>query len=168
MSQQYPTSNQSTSARAGQREKERRTHRRRAAQLVARAWSDEQFKNKLLSDPASTFAEYALPVPAGSKLRVVENPPGVTTFVLPARPAEVNHVVLDRLCSQLLDGQGDSPADCGGGDCEHCRHCGGCDHCRHCGGCGDCDHCRHCGGCGDCDCGSCEGGGVGNEMGSQA
>lgn len=54
------------------------------ARVVARAWSDEDFKTRLLTDPANTLSEYqAQPIP----IAVVEN------------TAKVHHVIVCTLCS---------------------------------------------------------------------
>jgi len=115
------------------------TRRRRIAQMIARAWSDTEFKQRLLQQPNVVFTEYGISLPAGMKLQVVENTADTTYFVLPAKPADVSHLALDRLPGQTMDKLGQNLDDCG-----------------HCGGCGDCHHCHHCGGCGGCgDCGDC-------------
>ncbi|HEV2438707.1 MAG TPA: NHLP leader peptide family RiPP precursor [bacterium] len=56
------------------------------AQIVARAWSDSAFKQRLLSDPASVLREYKLDPPAGVQVRIVEQTDKVAYFVLPAKP----------------------------------------------------------------------------------
>lgn len=54
------------------------------ARVVARAWSDEDFKTRLLTDPVNTLSEYqAQPIP----IAVVEN------------TAKVHHVIVCTLCS---------------------------------------------------------------------
>lgn len=58
------------------------------AKVIAQAWSDEAFKQRLLSDPASVFAEAGIDVPAGVELRTVEDTDDVRYFVLPQAPAE--------------------------------------------------------------------------------
>ena len=66
---------------------------RRWAQVVARAWDDEQFRQRLLSRPAEVLREAGLNVPDDAEVEVVEREPaekteGVTCLRLPPRPAE--------------------------------------------------------------------------------
>ena len=57
------------------------------AKIVAKAWSDEAFKQKLLSDPQGVCQEYGVELPAGAKLQVHENSANEIHVTLPARPA---------------------------------------------------------------------------------
>jgi hypothetical protein len=57
-------------------------------QIVARAWSDDEFKQRFLSDPASVMSESGLPVPEGVEIRAVETTDEVLYLTLPAKPAE--------------------------------------------------------------------------------
>ncbi len=61
---------------------------KRYGQLVARAWSDESFKQRLLAAPAAALAEQGIAVPAGLEVRVVENSPTVVHLALPPAPSE--------------------------------------------------------------------------------
>ena len=57
-------------------------------QLVARAWRDEGFKRRLLSDPLTVLKEHGLQVPEETKqVKVVEDTPDLKHFVLPAKVA---------------------------------------------------------------------------------
>ncbi len=51
--------------------------------LVAKAWSDDDFKAKLLSDTMSVFKENDILVPRGTEVRMVENTDKLTHFILP-------------------------------------------------------------------------------------
>jgi hypothetical protein len=106
------------------------------SQIVARAWADDAFKQRLLADPARILQEYDLAPPAGLRIEVHEDPEWeppstdeVLHLVLPARPSEED-LSEDDLCGV------------GGGPVAYCR-CGGCGGCR-CGGCGGC-WCGRCG-----------------------
>ena len=57
-------------------------------QLVARAWSEPAFKQRLLTDPKAVFAEHGLQVESGIELKVVEDTPTLSHFVLPPPPSE--------------------------------------------------------------------------------
>jgi hypothetical protein len=58
--------------------------------VVARAWSDEAFKQRLLADPAAVLRENGVDVPAGTQVQVHEATSSVAHLVLPARPAEIS------------------------------------------------------------------------------
>src|SRR5712691_7448188 len=83
---------------------EHSNQRERFAHIIARAWSDERFRERLLSRPAEIFAEYRLDLPPGIKeLRIVENTADTVYFVLPAKPTSVEHLSLDHLPVHILD-----------------------------------------------------------------
>jgi hypothetical protein len=63
--------------------------------IVARAWSDEAFKQRLLADPVSALRKEGIGVVDGVKLRVVENTIDVIYFVLPPKPAELTDEQLE-------------------------------------------------------------------------
>ena len=77
---------------------------KKTGQLIAKAWADENFKKKLLSDPAATFkAEgIALQLPSGMSLRAVENTEKVFHFVIPAKPNELTEEDLDMVAGGML------------------------------------------------------------------
>jgi hypothetical protein len=56
------------------------------AKLVARAWSDADFKQDLISDPIRVFEENGIQVPEGADIKVVENCEDLTHFILPVKP----------------------------------------------------------------------------------
>jgi hypothetical protein len=91
------------------------------SQIVARAWCDEGFMKRLLSDPRAVLAEYDLEGPPGTDVEVVLGPEvkvddidTVRRFVLPASPP-------DELMEEEL--VGDAVAYC---YCGACGRCGGC------------------------------------------
>jgi hypothetical protein len=57
-------------------------------QLVARAWGDEAFKERLMATPAVVLAEQGIPVPPGVEVRVHENTSSVFHLTLPPEPGE--------------------------------------------------------------------------------
>ncbi len=63
------------------------------ARVVAKAWADEEFKRRLLADPAAIACEEGVAIPEGLTVTVVEDAPGTRTLVLPAPPAEMGSVV---------------------------------------------------------------------------
>jgi hypothetical protein len=63
--------------------------------VVARAWSDDDFKQRLVDDPAAAMREEGMAVPDGTELRVVETTAEVAYLVLPLKPAELSEEELD-------------------------------------------------------------------------
>jgi len=58
------------------------------AKVVARAWNDEAFKARLLSDPRAVLTEAGVEVPAGVTVKAVENTKDTLNLVVPQAPAE--------------------------------------------------------------------------------
>ena len=92
------------------------------SQVVARAWCDEGFMKRLLSDPRSVLAEHDLEVPPGTEVEVVlgtevkvEDTETVYRFILPASPPHA-------LTEEELDGG--AVAWCACGACGGCGACG--------------------------------------------
>jgi Nitrile hydratase, alpha chain len=56
-------------------------------QIVARAWADDKFKKRLLTDRAAVLKENGIDVPAGVAVKVVENTAKVCYLTLPAKPS---------------------------------------------------------------------------------
>ncbi len=59
-----------------------------SAQVIARAWSDADFKAQLLTDPKTVLASYGIDLPTGLDLKIVENTADTMHIVLPARPSQ--------------------------------------------------------------------------------
>jgi hypothetical protein len=92
------------------------------SQIVARAWCDEGFMNRLLSDPRSVLAEHDLEVPPGMEVEVVtgteveidDTDNMVRRFILPVAPSQ-------ELTEEELGGATVAYCRCGA-----CGRCGGC------------------------------------------
>jgi len=69
-------------------------HAKQYQQLIAKCWDDEAFKQRLLADPAETLKAEGLEVPAGIRVRAVENTAEVFTLVIPARPSDLSDEML--------------------------------------------------------------------------
>jgi hypothetical protein len=63
-----------------------RDQARRYGQVVAKAWADEAFKQRLVAEPATVLREQGIEVPAGMEVRVVENTADRAYLVLPKPP----------------------------------------------------------------------------------
>ncbi|BBK33402.1 hypothetical protein STHU_40360 [Allostella humosa] len=59
---------------------------REMERITAKAWLDDTFKAKLLTDANMALAEEGIEVPAGITIKVVENTPSTLHFVLPTKP----------------------------------------------------------------------------------
>ena len=70
---------------------------KRYGQVVAKAWRDEAFKQRLHADPAGVLREHGIALPAGRQVRVVENTDQVTHVVLPAKPTGLSDEQLDQV-----------------------------------------------------------------------
>jgi hypothetical protein len=59
--------------------------------VVARAWVDEAFRQRLLANPAEAVAEFGLPLLHGTQLKVVEGKSDAPSMVLslPNKPADL-------------------------------------------------------------------------------
>jgi nitrile hydratase alpha subunit len=69
------------------------------AKVIAQAWSDEDYKQRLVDDPAGALAEAGAGVPEGVQLRVVEDTDTLKHLVLPAAPGdgEIDEEDLERV-----------------------------------------------------------------------
>jgi hypothetical protein len=92
------------------------------SQMVARAWCDQDFMKRLLSDPRAVLAEYDVEVPPGAEVEVelgaevkVDDADTVRRFILPAHPS---HELTEE---DLVEG----PVSwCACGACGRCGACG--------------------------------------------
>ena len=69
--------------------------------LIAKCWADEDFKNKLLADPAGILVAEGVTIPPGLEVRIVENTPGLRYLVLPQKPdsSELSDIQLDQIAA---------------------------------------------------------------------
>lgn len=56
--------------------------------VIAQAWSDDAYKARLVSDPASVLSEAGIELESGVSIEVVEDTASIRHLVLPAAPAE--------------------------------------------------------------------------------
>ncbi|MEM0967186.1 MAG: NHLP leader peptide family RiPP precursor [Verrucomicrobiota bacterium] len=57
-------------------------------QIIARCWTDEAFKQSLKSDPKKVLAEFGIQFDDSIVVNVIDDEPGVKTFVIPPKPDE--------------------------------------------------------------------------------
>lgn len=68
------------------KEKNQDAQQKAWAKIVAKAWSDEVFKQRLLKNPDAVFQEYGLDTPEGITFKIHENSNKVIHITLPAKP----------------------------------------------------------------------------------
>lgn len=107
------------------------------SRIVARAWADDDFKGRLLSDPRSALREHGIEteheISVSEGLAEPDESGGIEDalhLVLPPPPSDLSE-------EELLPM---GVAYCGCGGCHRCGRCG----CG-CGGCGMCGVCGLCG-----------------------
>jgi hypothetical protein len=74
-------------------------------QVVARAWSDDAYKQRLLSDPRTVLAEAGLPVPANLQVQVHE---ATSTHLHLVLPPPLQDEMSDGELDQVAGGAGQS------------------------------------------------------------
>lgn len=79
--------------------------------VVARAWSDESFKQRLLADPIAVLRAEGMAIPEGTELRIVENTDNTVYFMLPAKPEGLSDEQLDAVAGGASGG-GCCPPNC--------------------------------------------------------
>ena len=55
------------------------------AKIITKAWTDEDFKARLIAEPAAVLKEEGIVVPAGITIKVMEDTDNVTHVVIPLR-----------------------------------------------------------------------------------
>jgi hypothetical protein len=56
-------------------------------EIIFRAWSDQDFKKRLIAEPRAIMEEFGADVPPEDfKIQIIESHPGEVCFVLPAAP----------------------------------------------------------------------------------
>lgn len=64
-------------------EEQAKTVQQQWAKIIAKAWADEDFKARLIADPAETLKAEDIEVPDGMIIKVVENTDKLTHILLP-------------------------------------------------------------------------------------
>ncbi len=67
--------------------------------VIAKAWSDPAFKQRLLSEPVATLQASGIDISKGLNVKVVEDTPDLVHMILPAAPssAELTDEALERM-----------------------------------------------------------------------
>jgi hypothetical protein len=83
-------------------------------QIIDRATSDPDFRNRLVSNPNETISQaLGVPLPRNVAVRVIEEQPGEVVLVLPAQPAPTGSQLSD---ADLEAVAGGGTVDSWGGD----------------------------------------------------
>ena len=62
------------------------------AEIIAKARADEEFKKRLLDDPATVLKENGIEIPQGVVVEVVEGNEGDIHIVLPVKPSNTQEL----------------------------------------------------------------------------
>jgi hypothetical protein len=79
---------------------------RKISQLIAKCWTDESFKQKILADPAATLRAEGLEMPAGVSYVAHENTEKMVHLVIPAKPTDLSDEDLRDVVAGVAGGQG--------------------------------------------------------------
>lgn len=77
-------------------------------QIIAKCWTDEQFKQQLMDDPVGTLKQEGIELPEGMRINVLEDSDQTANLVIPARPEGVDDDELDSVAAGfpgMSDGQ---------------------------------------------------------------
>ena len=97
--------------------KQEKFQQKQWGQIVARAWSDPEFKARLIAEPQTVLREFGIEPTPGLDIRIVEDSPGVQHLILPPCPSE------DMAEEELVP---TAVGYCYCGYCHQCWHCGRC------------------------------------------
>lgn len=67
------------------------------AKVIAQAWTDPAFKEKLVNQPAAALADHGLTVPEGTTVKVIEDTGDTRHIVLPVTPGNAMDNSLEEL-----------------------------------------------------------------------
>ncbi len=75
-------------------------------QLIAKAWSDEEFKARLKADPKAAMKEVGIDAPEGVEVEVVESTQEKAYLVIPPKPVgELSDEDLDNVAGGAWPGK---------------------------------------------------------------
>lgn len=60
--------------------------RKKYAEVIAKAWSDESFKQKLIANPKEALKEMGIETPSNMPIKVCDGSDGTFYLVLPKKP----------------------------------------------------------------------------------
>ncbi len=92
---------------------QRQEEAKRYGQVVAKAWRDETFKQRLHADPAGVLREHGIAVPAGQQVRVVEDTDQLVHLPLRAKPRDLSDEQLDQVAGGASKDEWPDPPSAG-------------------------------------------------------
>jgi hypothetical protein len=70
-------------------EASRKANANKLGEVIVKSWTDDDFKQRLLADPATVLQEHGVQVPPGVGVKVLEDTNDVNYLVLPAKPTDM-------------------------------------------------------------------------------
>lgn len=58
------------------------------SKIIAKSWTDSNYKNRVLNDPLSVLKEEGINIPEGVTITVVEDTPSTMHWVIPTPPVD--------------------------------------------------------------------------------
>jgi hypothetical protein len=77
------------------------------ARVIAKCWTDEDFKSRLLKNPREVLEEEGIEAREGVEIRLVQNTKAIRYFVIPEAPEmiELSEDEIDERAAMLLEDQ---------------------------------------------------------------
>ena len=88
-------------------------------ELVARTRTDDDFRQRLLADPAGTLRAEGISLPPEVKVKAVENTAEVLHIVLPAKQEALSDEALDKVTAGATKHIGVGSKPCGNDTCPY-------------------------------------------------
>lgn len=77
---------------------------KKMGRVIAKAWSDVEFKARLLANPAETLQAEGIEIQDGVKVNAVENTNEQVYIVIPSKPDELSDEQLDNVAGGFCSG----------------------------------------------------------------
>jgi hypothetical protein len=78
---------------------------RMRARLIAKAWLDPEFRQRLITSPAEVMEEEGMYVPPGVEVKVLEGADDVRYFYLPAKPPSLEENLMEEQLTLMQTGR---------------------------------------------------------------
>lgn len=86
-------------------------------ELVSRAWTDDSFKARLLSDTMAALKENGVSIPEGVTVKAVENTDKVFHLIIPPKPGAAKAELSDEELNKAAGGGWGGLCGCGAEGC---------------------------------------------------
>ena len=64
------------------------------AKIIAKAWADDEYKQRFISDPAAVLREEGADVPEGVTFKILEAQANESWLILPPKQVDVDSIVM--------------------------------------------------------------------------